>query len=357
MDFEERYGRLDRILHRIAFRAGRAQHAIADVEKILFRDDLAPVRVETPVFITALPRSGTTILLRLLWRTGAFASHTYRSMPFVMCPMLWNRFSSRFEDDDVERERAHDDGLMVSGKSPEAFEEVIWKYFWPDHYASDRISPWAPDETNPDFDAFFRSHMRKMIALHTNGDEKQRRYLSKNNLNIARLASLPAPMQKGTLLIPFRDPVQQAASMLRQHRRFLTIHDNDAFVQEYMEAIGHHEFGEGLRPINFDDWLPESRDPMTLPFWLQYWTAAYRYILKHTGPSIALVAYETLVGAPEPSLQHLANLVKVTPSRLTTQADTLSSPDPHSVDTNEIPPDVLDKAYAVHQQLLNEASV
>jgi len=93
-----------------------------------------------------------------------------------------------------------------------------------------------------------------MIALRTEeGEEKSagRRYLSKNNLNIARLAALPEPLQEGTILVPFRDPVQQAVSVHRQHERLLEIHEEDDFVREYMEAIGHHEFGKGLKPVNF----------------------------------------------------------------------------------------------------------
>ena len=102
-----------------------------------------------------------------------------------------------------------------------------------------------------------------MIALRTEeGNEEKtegRRYLSNNNLNIARLAVLPGPLQEGMMLVPFRDPVQQAASMHRQHERFLQIHEEDDFVREYMEAIGHHEFGKGLESGQL--WRVATRQP------------------------------------------------------------------------------------------------
>ncbi len=91
MTFEDRYGWLDRLLHRTAFRAGTAQHALSDVENILYRDTLSSISVDDPVFITALPRSGTTIVLRLLWNTGRFASHTYQDMPGPLHPALVGR--------------------------------------------------------------------------------------------------------------------------------------------------------------------------------------------------------------------------------------------------------------------------
>ncbi len=57
------------------------------------------------MFVTALPRAGTTILLNLLVGTGSFASHTYRDMPFVLCPMIWQRFAKQFQVSDEARER------------------------------------------------------------------------------------------------------------------------------------------------------------------------------------------------------------------------------------------------------------
>ena len=59
------YGALDRALHRLAFATPRAQVAIADLEDRLFRRELARVTTGSPVLVTGLPRSGTTILLEL----------------------------------------------------------------------------------------------------------------------------------------------------------------------------------------------------------------------------------------------------------------------------------------------------
>jgi hypothetical protein len=360
MNFEDRYGWLDRLLYRVAFRAGVAQHALADVETMLYRDALPPA--EDPVFITALPRSGTTILLKLLWRTGHFASHTYRDMPFILCPLLWNRFSRRFAGDDAARERAHGDGLQVSATNPEAFEEMVWKHFWPGHYEADRIRPWRDEEHDAAFDAFFETHMRKVIAVRREAeapdeDGPDRRYLSKNNLNIARLAAPPPPLRRGTFLIPFRAPVQQAASMRRQHRRFSALHDEDDFVREYMAAIGHHEFGRSLRPVNFDDWLVEAPDPDRLAFWLRYWIAAYRFVLRHADASTVLVSYARLTDEPASALSALAGALDLPSAPLVAQADRLRPPRTHSVDPQEVPDALRRAATAVHDRLDRRADV
>jgi len=357
MNFDERYGPLDRLLYRIAFRGGTAQHAMADVEEMMYEEDLDSVSADDPVFITALPRAGTTILLKLLWNTGQFASHTYQDMPFVLCPLLWNQFSRQFAEADVTRERAHGDGLEVSGTSPEAFEDMVWKHFWPDHYRDDHIRPWQSDEQNREFDSFFRTHMRKVIAVRQDERPDANRYLSKNNLNIARLAAPPPPLQEGTFLIPFRDPVQQAASMHRQHERFLEIHEKDDFVREYMEAIGHHEFGKGLRPVNFDDWLGDASDPSALAFWVEYWVAAYRHILEHAGSSTALVSYARLTKAPEASLARLAEALGLPTVALTSQAEHLRPPRTHSVDRTVLPDSLVQTGTDLYERLERKATV
>lgn len=45
------------------------------------------------------------------------------------------------------------------------------------------------------------------------------RYLSKNNNNILRLEALATSFPDALLIHPFRDPLQQALSLLSQHRR------------------------------------------------------------------------------------------------------------------------------------------
>ena len=354
MTFDDRYGWLDRLLHRTAFRTGTAQQALADVEDLMFRDALAEISVDHPVFITALPRSGTTILLRLLWGSGHFASHTYQDMPFVLCPLLWDRYTGQFGVEETTRERAHGDGLEVSETSPEAFEEMLWKHFWPDHYRPDHIRPWTSDDHNPEFNSFVESHVRKVIAVRSE-DSGRQRYVSKNNLNIARLAAPPPLLRAGTILIPFRKPLQQAASMHRQHQRFLDLHEEDDFVREYMEAIGHHEFGKGLRPVNFNDWLADAPNPDTLVFWVRYWIAAYRSVLNHADSSAILVSYNRLTNAPEAILTHLSHVVDVPETDLVSQSNRVQAPRTHPVPSETLSRSVRREADDLYTSLLDRA--
>src|SRR6185436_9488480 len=87
------YSGVDRALHRIAFATYEVQADLADIEDRLFASHLSPITNQRPVFITSLPRAGTTLLLECCAALDEFASHTYRDMPFVLIPCLWSSFS------------------------------------------------------------------------------------------------------------------------------------------------------------------------------------------------------------------------------------------------------------------------
>ncbi|HEX2100761.1 MAG TPA: sulfotransferase, partial [Candidatus Synoicihabitans sp.] len=189
--FENRYGALDRWLHHAAFASRPVQVALANLEDRAFRRRLPRAADLRPVFIAALPRAGTTMLLNVLAATGEFVTHTYRQMPFVLMPVWWDRFSRPFRASDRPRERAHGDGIAVSVDSPEAFEEVLWLTFWPEHYEPGRIRPWMAEENGGGFERFFREHLHKLpLVGRADATTDRRRYLSKNNANIARIAWL-----------------------------------------------------------------------------------------------------------------------------------------------------------------------
>ena len=78
------------------------------------------------LFISSLPRSGTTSLLNFFYNSNKYASLTYRNMPFLLSPNI-SRFINK--KNILEKERLHGDGIKYDIDSPEAFEEVFWKIF------------------------------------------------------------------------------------------------------------------------------------------------------------------------------------------------------------------------------------
>ena len=352
MSFENRYGLLDRLLHRIAFASGLAQCGAADLEEWLFRRELDAIELGSPVMVTALPRAGTTIFLELVAATSTFASHTYRDMPFLLCPMLWQQLSKPFRRNDTPRERMHGDGIRISLDSPEALEEILWKRFWPKKYRGSSIQPWESCD-HPEFAEFLAAHMRKVVALRAREKPTARRYISKNNLNLAPLPAIWSAVPSATLIVMFRDPLQHAASLLRQHRRFATRHAEDAFTGSYMAAIGHFDFGANLKPIDFDHWTAErdGLDPNRLDYWLDYWRATYRHVLRHAGhEQLHLLGFETLCKAGD--IAPLANCLQLEdPDELRSRQRILKPPPSHVVVRGDVSQSALEDANELYARL------
>ncbi len=306
---EMTYTPLERLLHRVAFATPDVQRLAADVEASLFDRRTAALEPRPPLFVTALPRAGTTALLEALNAFDEIATHTYRDMPFVAAPMLWSRLSAAFKKPATLTERAHGDGLLIGYDSPEAFEEILWRLLRPEKYRGPRLALWGVDEADDAARAFLAAHFRRIVALRAAGVANAR-YASKNNGNLARLDLLPRLFPGADVVVPVRDPLEQATSLWRQHRRFAARHAEAPFVATYMADLGHYEFGALHRPIAFDDGSDGAagEGPETLDYWLRYWLAAYGHVAARRA-GLHLVDYERWCAAPGAELGALAEAV------------------------------------------------
>jgi hypothetical protein len=359
----EGYSAADRLLHRLAFWSPGLQQALADIEDRLHARQLGSIAIDRPLFVTSLPRAGTTLLTEVIGSLHEFAAHTYREMPFLACPLLWSQVSRPFRRESVARERAHGDGMQVGFDSVEAFEEALWRVFWPSRYLPDRILPWGArlEDESPEFDAFFRNHLRKLVLLRRGQHPEAARYLSKNNGNVARTAKLVEMFPDAIVLVPFRDPVDHVGSLLHQHRNFTAIHQQDPFARDYMRDIGHFDFGANLRPIDFDGWLGAAAvpDPMTGDFWLRYWCATFRYLLANQPTAVRFLSYERCCAAPQAALEVLADVIGVTAQReqLLGHAQRFRAPRAYDAGQLGLDPAAVREARDLHHRLLAVASV
>ncbi len=345
-----------RLLHRLALADPAVQRPAAELEARLFANELAAVTNRHPVYVAGLPRAGTTLLLELLAGLPEMATHTYRDMPFVLAPLLWEGLAGRFRRPAEAAPRAHGDGLLVHHDSPEAFEEIVWRAWWPAHYAADRIRPWPDDVAATAFAPFLRRHMRAVVARRGRDrpETPPSRYLAKANNAIARLGLLGRIVPDAVVLVPVRPPLAQARSLANQHRRFLERHDADPFSRWYMAALGHYEFGRCLRPLDMGGWLDAAppRDARHPDFWLAYWTAAHDTLLATAPANVRFVAYEHLCTRPRTALESIGAAVGAnTLAPLMAGADRIQPPPDRDDDTTPDPA-LLEAAEAVHARVL-----
>ena len=125
--------------------------------------------------------------------------------------------------------------------SPEALEEVFWRiYCDTDYILSDRLTVHEiPDNI------LKKIHRYQDLICYRHGKD---RYLSKNNNHILRLSNIAERSQDTVFLVLFRDPLSQAESLMRQHKKFT---NSDQFTKKYMTWLAHYEFGSTHRPFYF----------------------------------------------------------------------------------------------------------
>ena len=269
------YSWLQQKLHQFALSSEFMREIMFDVESSTISTNQTD---NNHVFVLGLARSGTTILLNAIYESGEFGSLSYKDMPFVLAPNLWSKLSFNQDNNDLV-ERAHGDGIKVSTDSPEAFEEVFWMTF-------------AEDGKNT------KEKFEKYVHLINHNHHKER-YLSKNNQNIRRVELISKIFPNSKILIPFRNPIQHAYSLLTQHQRFIEYSKKDSFISNYMKWIGHTEFGSNYIPIHSKNLCFE--DDLNINHWLEQWHLTYKHCYENlkNNENVYFICYEKLCNTSE----------------------------------------------------------
>lgn len=302
---------LDYLLTTLATAHAPFFHWLGNLETRLYRRRLAEQVIERPVFISGVARAGTTILLESMSSAPGVATHRYRDFPFIMSPLFWHAFTRFFAKNQPPRERPHEDGILINRESPEAFEEMIWQFFFPELHHPQAIHRLEPADGREPFAQFFRDHVRKILLL-----RKGDRYLSKGNYNLTRIPYLLTLFPDARFIIPVRHPVPHVHSLVRQHQLFERHAKRDDRVPNLMRAMGHYEFGPQRHPITFRTEATQSilRSWETGREHLGYaiqWAEAYRYVYERLlgdprlKDRIRIVRYEDLLADPRNTLESL----------------------------------------------------
>lgn len=310
---ESSYDTGDRFVHMLAFASPGLQRAAGTLDDRLFRGQLNDALGAAPIFITSLARGGTTALLNAFHPMPQIATHEYRDMPFITAPMLWSKFSSSRKV--VRRERAHGDGLEIDLDSPEAFDEVFWRLYWPEKYGETSIALWQKEDGKPEARDVMLRHFCKIVMLRRKTEVEaggRPRYMSKNNANIARLRFMKTMFPDCEIVVPLRRPAAHAASLLRQHCNFTEQQRHDEFIRRYMRDIGHLEFGLLHRPIAFEGFAPGKLKPETADYWLQYWITAFQEV-RAKGQYCHIVTQDSLRAEPGAVMQALCARLDLAP--------------------------------------------
>lgn len=299
---KKRYNRYDQTIHKLILNNKLISSMMFDIEKKIFykKKNIGSKKL----FICGYARSGTTIILNTLYSSGYFTSLLYRDLPFILSPSI-NKFFIKFTNlnkKNKKYERSHLDGLYIDADTPEALEEVFWKVKLQDSYIENDYlkKNIINSETLNEFE--------KYITLINNLDKI---YLSKNNNNILRIEQL-ANLKNSKIIIMIREPYFHAKSLLTQHISFCKQQNDDLFFEDYMNSIGHHEFGNNQKSF-FS--APKIANKENLSFWLSEWKKVYSIILKEylelNKNNIFFVTYEGFSSNKDLFIEKINNLLNI----------------------------------------------
>lgn len=251
------------------------------------------------VLITGLARSGTTALTKELAKRGPFASLDYSNMPVLLAPRLWAKVYKPRKNNESS-ERAHGDGIKVGLASVEALEEYFFKVLKNDTYITE--------------DGLLEHHLTQeennLYRRYQNSIAGEKIYLAKNNNTLLRLKSLLQLNSDLAVFMLIRHPLQHAYSLMVQHESFCAQQKTDPFVKEYMDWLGHHEFGEGERPFIFNGKGDQTGAGKDLNFWLERWVNYYRQI--EVQENLFLIRYEDFLQNPKGVLNLFQSKLSIT---------------------------------------------
>lgn len=246
----ENYTKIQKFLHDLVLKKSLINKSLFEIEKIFYLKK-NKINKEAHVFITGMPRSGTTSLLNFLYSSEQYASLTYKNIPFVLSPNFSKLFNSK---NILPIKRIHGDEIDYDLNSPESFDEIFF---------------------NND-DKFVKNELINYLYLICLSKNKKK-YLSKNNLNFSRINLITEFFPNCQFLIPIREPLQHSYSLFKQHLHFIKIQKEDNFILRYMNYLGHFEFGLNHKPWNkpiiFDN-------PNDINYWLEQWYLFYENIFN-----------------------------------------------------------------------------
>ncbi len=249
----QNYNLIQKTLHNLCFNFSIINKSLYELEKLFFlkKTHLNSTQNQKHVFITGLPRSGTTCLLNYIYNNGEYASLKYENMPFLFSLNINSKVYNQKDFDPIVR--AHNDRISFNLNSPEAFDEVFLNSFNSQELKYEIIN---------------------YISLILKFNDKNT-YLSKNNKNYERINFLKSIFPNSKFIIPFRHPLQHSISLLNQQNNFTKLQNKEKFILNYMNFLGHNEFG-----LNHKPWFTPKFyfNKNEINYWLEQWIKFYDFI-------------------------------------------------------------------------------
>jgi len=300
----ESYSELSKLLHRMILDNYNVAKKLFQIESKRISKKGIVIKPEF-VIITGLARAGTTSLMTELSKLPEFVSLNYANMPFLTSPNFWQKIYKPKKD--KLRERSHKDGIMMGFNSTEALEEYFFKMLANDEFIhEDYLKEYKLSSDDLENYLIYQRNIR--------GDN-DKYYLAKNNNFLLRYKSLRSYNDQFIVFILYREPLSHAASLMEKHREYIKLQTEDPFVLEYMNWLGHHEFGLNQKQFLFNESDKiQDGDRNTLDYWLMIWINYYSFALEIEHPNTVFINYEDYCTKPKQVISVVLNKIGLSAS-------------------------------------------
>ena len=275
--------------------------SLGDLESWFLKTEIQDTKVDAPVYISSLARSGTTIITEILSQHDNVCSHTYGDFPAIFTPYWnnWLRHRQKFLSG-KKTERAHQDRIMINNDSADAFEEVIWMYFYPKLHQSKIVNELIV-ENDSSFVEYYIQHIKKHLLV-----KNKSKYIAKANYNINRIKEILKIFPDAKFIIPIRHPINHIASLMKQHEIYKKAAKNNSRIDNQLAASGHFEFGNLRQVINMGDAQYTKKvidlweQNLDIKGWAHYWQGLFNAVMKlkrqskQLNNAIKIIKYEDL---------------------------------------------------------------
>jgi len=251
------------------------------------------------IFISGMPRSGTTVLTHILSKFDNVGGYNYSDLPFYKIPYFWSKFKNLYYLNRKSLSRPHGDGLKIDISSPDAFEELIWSENLTNYKSESFFKFLNEDYENATLEKELLRNANKILKI-----RKKNIYLSKGNYNIFRIRYINNIFKNSFFVICIRNPVDVIKSSIKTHKQFLEINEKNKFFSDEMTELCHFEFGKNRKNISNDN---KYVDDYT--YYLNQWKIIHQLIYEKylNLKNVFLFNFDNFSSNPEKSIFDLSN--------------------------------------------------
>tara|TARA_Y100000816_G_scaffold255520_1_gene208386 strand:- start:1463 stop:2524 length:1062 start_codon:yes stop_codon:yes gene_type:complete len=237
--------------------------------------------ITKPIFISGLPRSGTTLITSIINQHQIVGSYKYKDLPFHRIPLIWNKINKFYYSNVLDEKRLHGDELEVGLNSPDAFEELIWSRHLENYYQSGFSKYLNESYENIKLKNDLIKNMQKILSIR-NSD----RYLSKGNYNVVRLRYINKIFKDAKFIICFRNPSDTVNSLVKVNEKFNLLEKDIRNFSKNLFELCHFEFGKKRIPLflnkkNYDQVIDYWKQKDNFNGYLVQWIGLYDFVLKN----------------------------------------------------------------------------